>query len=67
LAKYKVTVRITGSDYEEIQGLFGIITRKGAMAEITVEASDPETAKSNVTQILGALRNRFPLLGAAKV
>jgi hypothetical protein len=37
------------------------------MAEITVEASDPQTAKSNVSQILGVLRNRFPLLGATKL
>ncbi|MEH2318988.1 hypothetical protein [Nostoc sp.] len=67
MAKYKVTVRVTGSDYEEIRGLFGGVTRKGTMAEITVEANDPETAKSNVSQILGALRNRFPLLGATKL
>ncbi|MEH1949559.1 MAG: hypothetical protein V7K77_21770 [Nostoc sp.] len=67
MAKYKVTVRITGEDYEEIRGLFGVVTRKGTMAEITIEANDPETAKSNVNQLLGALRNRFPLLGATKL
>lgn len=65
--KYKVTVQITGSDYEEIRGLFGTVTRKGTMAEITVEADDPETAKSTVSQLLGALRNRFPLLQATKL
>ncbi|WP_375468834.1 hypothetical protein [uncultured Nostoc sp.] len=67
MAKYKVTMTITGSDYEEIRGLFGKVTRKGTMAEITVDANDPETAKSNVSKLLGELRNRIPLLGATKL
>lgn len=65
--KYKVTMRITGSDYEKIHGLFGVVTIKGTMAEITVDANDPETAKSSVSKVLGDLRHRFPLLGATKL
>lgn len=64
MAKYKVTMRITGSDYKEIRGFFGGVTITGTTAEITVEADDPETAKSTVSKLLG---HRFPLLGATKL
>lgn len=64
MANYKVTMRITGSDYKEIRGFFGKVTITGTMAEITLEADDPETAKSTVSKILG---NRVSLLGATKL
>lgn len=54
MAKYTVTMRMTGSDYEEVRGFFGKITRKGSMVEITVEANDPETAKAAVKQLAGS-------------
>jgi hypothetical protein len=57
-------MRITGSDYKEIRGFFGGVTITGTTAEITVEADDPETAKSTVSKLLG---HRFPLLGATKL
>lgn len=64
MAKYVVTMRVTGSDYEEIRGFFGRITRRGTMAEITVEANDPETAKDVVKQLAG---RRGQLIEAKKV
>lgn len=53
MAKYVVTMRVTGSDYEEIRGFFGRITRRGSMAEITVEANDIDSAKDVVRQMAG--------------
>lgn len=63
-AKYVVTMRVTGPDYEEIRGFFGRIIRRGSMAEVTVEADDPETAKAAVSQLAGS---RGQLIEAKKV
>ncbi len=57
-------MRVTGSDYEEIKGFFGRITRCGSMAEITLEADDPEAAKNFVRQLAGT---RFELTGTKEV
>ena len=62
MAKYKVTVSMTSSDYEEISW-FGCMTRRGQMVEIVVEADDPEIATNTVRQIVG---NRGKLLEARK-
>ena len=63
MAKYKVTVRMTNSDYDEVRGWFGCMTRRGQMVEIVVEADDPEIATDTVRQIVG---NRGKLLEARK-
>ena len=63
MAKYKVTVRMTSPDYEELRGWFGCITRRGQMVEVVVEADDPDIATNTVRQIVG---NRGKLLEAKK-
>jgi hypothetical protein len=63
MAKYKVTVSMTSSDYEEISWFGFITTRKGQKVEIVVEADDPDIATNTVRQIVG---NRGKLLEARK-
>jgi hypothetical protein len=65
-SSYKITIRCTGSDYEEKISFLGLKTvRSGSTMEIQVEADDEDSAKRIISNAVGSSKNLF--LGAKKV
>ncbi|MBW4441147.1 MAG: hypothetical protein KME10_07930 [Plectolyngbya sp. WJT66-NPBG17] len=54
MSKYKITIRVTGADYEEKISFFGFqTTRKGSTLEAVIEAPDAESAKKVIQDAVG--------------